>query len=115
MPYIFFPDFLAIIYRFGKTFTDYLDDVSTTYATPGDLDSEIAITLANRNGELEQDGSTAHENNYIPGSKRGDDKHDDSFLMAHLGMSYVIRGTYRPTIEGRGGHVPAFRVHRVMF
>lgn len=87
-----------------KTFTDYLDDVSTTYAPESELDSEIAIALANRNNELVDNTSVANGNNYTAGNKRGDDKHDDSYLMAHVGMSYVMRGTYHHKLQTRGGH-----------
>ncbi len=33
------------------TFTDYLDDVSTTYANPADLDGPLSIAMANRTTE----------------------------------------------------------------
>ena len=86
-------------YRFGAeigwrtTFTDYLDDVSTTYATAEALGEDaLAIALANRHNELDSDIDAPAENNYAPGEKRGDQSHNDSYLMASLNAGYVIRG-----------------------
>jgi len=98
-----------------KTFTDYLDDVSTTYASAEDLGSELAVALANRHGEIEESGNIAHESNYLPGNVRGNESNNDSYLMAHLGMSYVLRGAPVVHVITRGGHIPSFRSTRVSF
>ena len=87
-----------------KTFTDYLDDVSTTYASEDVLGSDIAIALANRNNEITNTSTTANSNNYSAGNKRGDSKHADSYLIASVGMSYVLRGDYIHSPPTRGGH-----------
>jgi hypothetical protein len=58
-----------------KTFSDYVDDVSTTYANPKDLSSPEAIYFSNP-----ALGSTA----YIPGEKRGDPKHKDAYYHVNL-------------------------------
>lgn len=74
------------------TFTDYLDDVSTTYADPSTLSSEEAIALANRRNELGNKAGVPAPNNYNPGSKRGDPTHNDSYLSTSVYYSYVLRG-----------------------
>jgi hypothetical protein len=74
-------------------FTDYLDDISTVYADPSKLKSPTAIALANRRGELPaDDAGAAPAENYMPGSKRGDPSHNDSYLSTSFYYSYVMRG-----------------------
>jgi hypothetical protein len=83
-------------YRIGwelgwrKTFTDYLDDVSTTYAAPEQLGNPLAAELANRTDEFSEDPSV--NANYRPGSKRGDPSHNDSYVFSAVTFSYVIKG-----------------------
>ena len=84
-------------YRIGfdlswrTTFTDYLDDVSTTYADPSELPSALAIDLANRTDELNTI-TPAFAENFTPGNKRGDPSHNDSYLTSSVEFSYAIRG-----------------------
>lgn len=85
-------------YRFGMevgyrtTFTDYLDDVSTNYATKEQLNNDpLAIALANRRNEI-SGTDVPKPNNYFPGEKRGDPTHNDGYILATLNASYVIRG-----------------------
>lgn len=73
------------------TFTDYIDDVSGNYADPNDLDSDLARALANRRGELTGAGVPAAAN-YVPGKKRGDPSHKDSYLTTSVYYTYVMRG-----------------------
>ncbi|MBI3509617.1 MAG: hypothetical protein HY064_03065 [Bacteroidetes bacterium] len=83
-------------YRIGwnltwrTTFTDYLDDVSTTYKDPSQLKSPLSAELANRTDELNV--TNAFAENFTPGNKRGDPTHNDSYLTTSVDMSYVIRG-----------------------
>ena len=79
---------LSAEYGFRKTWTDYLDDVSTTYVgsavlDDGTVDGQLAAQLADRSGEVE----TGYVN--APGIKRGDDSLDDwySYFNLHLGVS----------------------------
>lgn len=80
-------------YRLGwelgwrKTFTDYLDDVSTTYS--GNV-TGIAADVANRNDELAK--SPTNPDNYTPGNKRGDPTHKDAYMTSTISASYVLRG-----------------------
>ncbi len=103
-------------YRFGfelgyrHSFTDYLDDISSTYPTEIFENEKGAIgqpyatdraNLSNRNVELAQSGnSKINPANYgwdkeFNGSKlnkRGDDTHNDTYLTATVSFSYVIKG-----------------------
>ena len=70
--------------------------MSTVYADPKVLKSDMARDLANRNLELQPyaDGSDLPPaENYYPGSKRGDSKHNDSYLTTTINFSYVIKGS----------------------
>lgn len=79
---------LAAEYGFRKTWTDYLDDVSTTYVgtaalLAGTSDGAQAAMLADRSNEVVPEFQNA------PGIKRGDDSLDDmySYLKVSLGIS----------------------------
>lgn len=80
-----------------KTFTDYLDDVSTTYADPGKLNNPLAQDLSNRTDELAVDESFAA--NYLPGNKRGDPTHKDTYIFSTVSVSYVIKGKSRNSLN----------------
>lgn len=82
--------------NYRTTFTDYLDDISGTYADPSGMSPEAAA-LSNRTGEL-SGLSTAYSNNFGydsgrgVGNKRGDKTHKDSYMTMNLSYSYVLRG-----------------------
>ena len=79
-------------YNWRVTFTDYLDDVSKNYVNPTTLSSQGAA-LANRTNELPKgDYPAAFLNNFLPGDKRGDPKHNDTYMTMTLNYSYAIRG-----------------------
>jgi hypothetical protein len=84
-------------YRIGwdltwrTTFSDYLDDVSTTYASLSQLPSATSIALANRTDELNT-LTPAFAENFTPGNKRGDSRHNDSYLTSSVDLSYAIAG-----------------------
>lgn len=76
---------VSIEYGFRKTWTDYLDDVSTTYVETSVLeqmasDPELAVMLADRSGEVVEGYVNA------PGIKRGDDSLDDWYAYLHLSI-----------------------------
>ncbi|MFN3875830.1 MAG: hypothetical protein ACK4L7_07965, partial [Flavobacteriales bacterium] len=78
------------------TVSDYLDDVSTTYADPNLLPGGAggtAAQLANQSAyAYALDPTLPHPNNYKPGSIRGDPTHNDSYLTMTFTYSYVLRG-----------------------
>ncbi len=80
------------------TFTDYLDDVSKKYVDPSTLPNATSVALANRSN-LQSAGGDAnllknfgYNPGYNPSDKRGDPKHNDTYMTATLNYSYVIRG-----------------------
>ena len=80
---------LAAEYGFRKTWTDYLDDVSTTYADHSTLqanasDGPLAVQLADRSGEVEPGYVNA------PGIKRGDDSLDDWYAYLHVSLGISL-------------------------
>lgn len=63
-----------------KTFTDYLDDVSTDYANPADLTEPNAQVMANRSI------GGAH----LPGEQRGDTTDKDWYIVSGLNLNYIL-------------------------
>ena len=73
-------------YGFRKTWTDYLDDVSTTYVDAALLSSNteaMAAILSDRSGEYELDHA------YPAGTQRGDDSLNDWY--AFFGLSITMK------------------------
>jgi hypothetical protein len=80
---------LEFLYR--KSFTDYIDDVSTTFVDPAVLQanlpngtSQIAIAMSNKSPLMGIPGS-----DYNPGDKRGDPTQDDAYFT--IGLKIGIR------------------------
>jgi hypothetical protein len=76
---------LSAEYGFRKTWTDYLDDVSTTYVGSEVLfanseDGALAAMLADRSGEVVEGYVNA------PGIKRGDDSLNDWYAYFHISL-----------------------------
>lgn len=85
-------------FSWHKTFTDYLDDVSTFYPDPADLDpanNNLAAKMSNRTGEvadwIEENFETGLAS-FGPGQVRGSPKYNDAFLFTTFTVSYVLRG-----------------------
>lgn len=78
---------MSVEIGFRKTFTDYIDDVSTTYA-PFNLllreNGDLAAYLTNRTWEYL--GTTP--GNYAPNSRRGSPTSKDWYISGFLGISY---------------------------
>ncbi len=67
-----------------KLFTDYLDDVSGTYADSRDLRvlrGDLAVALADRSGEAALGA---------PGRQRGNGKNNDVYLFLGVGLQYYF-------------------------
>jgi len=86
---------ISLEYGIRKTFTDYIDDVSTTYINKDHLmaaasDAEMAVVLADRaDGGLGQDGSLPFKTE--PGAQRGNPMNDDSYMFAIVSLNYKFR------------------------
>lgn len=91
-------------YRLGMevgwrtTFTDYLDDVSSTYISHSD---PLTASLADKSSpglsaqirdENPDSDYLPYPSTYQPGRKRGDPEHDDAYVTATINFSWAIRG-----------------------
>ncbi len=69
-----------------KTFTDYIDDVSTTYfdfaSYPGQYDP-LAYQLADRSNGTKPE-------NTLPGAQRGDNRKSDTYMFAVFSINYKL-------------------------
>jgi hypothetical protein len=66
-----------------KTFTDYLDDVSTVFPNKNAFTDPIASALFDRGPEV---GYTK----FKEGSQRGDPKHDDGYHLLNIKVEYYL-------------------------
>ncbi|MDP4264075.1 MAG: DUF6089 family protein [Bacteroidota bacterium] len=72
-----------------KLFTDYLDDVSTTYVDPGDLlaaKGQLAVDMSYRGDEV-AGGNPAYP---AKGSQRGSDKKKDWYYFFGIHLTYRL-------------------------
>ena len=86
---------IGLDFGFRKVFSDYIDDVSTTYVDPSVLaandNGNLAIALADRSVEI--DGQQLGR----PGSQRGDSARRDAYLYSGITLSYVFAEFWCPS------------------
>lgn len=78
-------------------FTDYLDDVSTVYADPDDIANirnETAAALSNR--AIDVPGT---ENEFAPGTQRGNQFNNDTYVFVGLGLIYYFGDLRCPNLS----------------
>lgn len=93
---------ISIEYGFRYAFTDYLDDVSTTYYDPTAIaaangsDGRAAFYLADPSIILE--GEDQKRISTAPGQQRGDPTTNDTYMFAVIGLNlkFVSKKTNRP-------------------
>ncbi len=93
---------LNLEYGIRKTFTDYIDDVSTTYVDSQVLLSKngaLSAALANKS-PTKDDPTSAKYGSTVAGQQRGDSRYTDSYMFAVLSLTYKIK-------NGRG-NLPKF-------
>jgi opacity protein-like surface antigen len=82
-----------------KTFTDYLDDVSTTYANKADLNTTAAILsdrsadngrAASYNPQTDANGFKYIPGYGLPGDQRGDATDDDWYISTGFSLNYIL-------------------------
>ena len=93
-------------YEFGlrKTFFDYLDDVSTTYADPNILGAErgpIALAMSYRGDEVK----IGDPNYPAEGSIRGGSKYKDWYYFTGLTLAIGIGNSASGIFGGRKGQL----------
>jgi hypothetical protein len=74
---------LALEAAWRKTFTDYIDDVSTKYVDNSTFTDPIAKQLADRRPEIGLP-------NFKPGTKRGDSTHKDAYMLFSVRLEYYL-------------------------
>lgn len=73
-------------YGFRKTWTDYIDDVSTTYAGANAFaGNDLAARMADRSGEVREGFSNR------PGDKRGDNSLDDWYAFFNISIAVSLK------------------------
>ena len=78
---------------YRKTFTDYLDDVSTQYADPNSFTDATARYFANPNNPAYNGLTTipaGETNAYTTGSKRGNPSATDSYFLLNVKVEYYL-------------------------
>ena len=81
-----------------KTFTDYLDDVSTRFIDPtllddGTPDGAVAAALANRSqNAFNMTNGVLSADDYRPGAIRGNPEKKDWYMFTVATVGYVVRG-----------------------
>lgn len=93
---------LNLEYGIRKTFTDYIDDVSTTYVEKSVLQTRVskeAADLANKSPSKD-DPTHPKFNSTVANQQRGDSRYTDSYMFAVLSLTYKIK-------NGRG-NLPKF-------
>ena len=91
--------------KFTKTWTDYLDDVSTSYVSQDVLIAEngiLAWNLSNRTGEF----LDTEPLNWDDGVQRGDPADKDWFIVGGITLA---RNLIRPPFGWKGVACPAFQ------
>jgi len=74
---------VSLLAGYRYTFSDRLDDVSTTYVDPAKLSSQESRELAFRGDEVGFEG-------YGVGAKRGNDGINDGYLLINLKVEYTL-------------------------
>lgn len=79
--------FFNVAVEFGarKTFSDYLDDVSTTVQDPNSFDSDLARVMSDRSTELE-----GVDNPRATGAVRGNPDTKDAYMIANFKLEYYL-------------------------
>jgi len=91
---------IGLEYNQWITFTDYIDDVSTTYFDP--------VALATNKGDLAVNMANPSPNNHpgdplysstLPGQQRGDPRDHDHFMGLFFTVYYSINERYTPKLR----------------
>jgi hypothetical protein len=91
---------IGLEYSITKTFTDYIDDVSTTYYDNDAIKAaygDVAAYFADPSTTPTRDATISGGTN--PGQKRGETTYNDSFMFAWLHLSYKITGSSKSRVK----------------
>ncbi len=79
---------IAVEGGYRKTFTDYLDDVSTKYTAPSS--DPVTAYFQNPNNPAYNPAATGDLNNYTVNSKRGNPSKPDSYFLLNAKIEYYL-------------------------
>ena len=105
-------NYIDIIFEASErfTFTDYLDDISTSYPSRQSLidyhgpeKGEIAYRLSNRRGELEG------EDNYREGQQRGNPEYNDAYFIFQVRLEMYMPPKFLKNVIAPGKKRPKYR------
>jgi len=82
---------LSIEGGYRKTFTDYLDDVSTVHLGAAAFSDPIAGALSDRRPELNELGVVA----VAPGTKRGSPDNNDGYFLLNAKFEYYLPSNFQ--------------------
>jgi len=102
----FLSQYTSISFEFinRKTFTDYIDDVSTTYIKSEDFykffgatstEAIIAEQMANK---AASDNGGVYKTGYAPGNKRGNPNNTDSYYSSSIKLNIRLRDRSEPRL-----------------
>ena len=92
---------IGIEFGFRKTFTDYVDDVSTTYVdiqALRDAGGDVAAELANPSPTKNDPSNTLYKST-LPGQQRGNPKNDDSYMFGIVHVYYTLNQGFLPKLK----------------
>ena len=78
---------IGLEYGIRKTFTDYIDDVSTSYFN----NTLIRTSMGETAGFLADPSSGEHPNWTVGGQQRGDSTDKDTYMFAIISLTYKLR------------------------
>ena len=96
---------LEFLYR--KTFTDYIDDVSTNYIDPNLFDRYLSASdaiIARQVSDKTVGIVTPGINRYAPGTQRGNPKHDDAYFNFFVKFGIRFGEIYESISEKNAAH-----------
>lgn len=84
---------LEVVHR--KTFTDYIDDVSTTYVNPATFYSNLPLAQAQLAERMANKSGLNTPTRFQPGAKRGTATNNDAYYTVNLKLGWRITSNDR--------------------
>lgn len=98
---------LSLEFLYRKTFTDYIDDVSTNYIDPNLFDRYLSASdalIARQVSDKTVGIITPGINRYAPGTQRGNPKHDDAYFNFFVKLGLRLGEIYESASEKHAAH-----------
>ena len=98
---------ISVEFLYRKTFTDYIDDVSTNYIDPNLFDRYLSASdalIARQVSDKTVGIVTPGINRYAPGTQRGNPKHDDAYFNFFLKFGIRLGEIYESITQRNQAH-----------